>query len=93
MEYKKNKNLIKEVVDEFILLYDNEKRKNHFLNETAGVIWEKLPDQFEEIDEFRKWFVAKYLNCVEIGADEIENGFDECIGLFIEGGLLYVYSE
>lgn len=88
MVYRKNRELVDEEVEDFRLLYDNDKGENHFLNETAGLIWELLPDQFEDLSEFREEFISRF--CAEVEREVLENDFDECIDRFVAGGLIYV---
>lgn len=88
MGYKKNKDLIEEEVDEFRLLYDNLSGKNHFLNETAGVIWQLLPDQFEEFATYRDLFKNEFMNDPRIEALTLEKDFDDCIDNFLREGLI-----
>lgn len=88
MVYRKNRELVEEEVEGFKLLYDNDNGENHFLNETAGLIWELLPDQFEDLSEYREGFISRFSAEVERGV--LENDFDECMDRFVKGGLVYV---
>ena len=91
MLYKKNGELVEEEVDEFRLLYDSTNGQNLFLNETAGLIWGLLPDQFENILEYKEEFINRFLT--ETGKETLEKDFDECIDSFIKGGLIYVCDK
>lgn len=88
MEYRKKVGLIVEEVDDFKLFYDSDDGKNHFLNQTAGVIWQLLPDRFEEFAEYRESFKNIFSNDPDVEAGVLEADFNECVESLINEGLI-----
>jgi hypothetical protein len=86
MEYIKNSELFEENIEEYKLLYNGNSGENHFLNETAALIWNILPDRFLDVTEYKREFVSKFQE--EIDEQILEKDFDECLNSFLQGGLL-----
>lgn len=86
MEYIKNSELFEENIEEYKLLYNSNSGENHFLNETAGLIWNILPDRFLDVTGYKREFVSKFHE--EIDEQVLEKDFDECLDSFLQGGLL-----
>jgi hypothetical protein len=81
--YTKNPMIFTEKIDEVgIILFDEERKETHLLNQSAMLIWELIEDKMTVCDVFSLY--CKSIDFNDISPDKVEKDFCEIITLLEE---------